>query len=540
MSRNQRLVTAAVVAAILVINVPTLMSYPAPFVDEVWRVSRAWAFIKTGHQFGPLDIGIIDRFEGHWTLFPWLSTFVQSLGLRLVKEPELLPLRIISLVFGFILLGAVYAIASRLYDWRHGILSVFLVSISMPFLYSAHLARTDVIAAAFGFIAIALSMNSSSYRSWTSLLSGLCVGLAFEIHPNSIIYGPTIAALYLLHLGWSIFRRSHFWAFVGGVSVGLAFYAALHIVPYPETYSALNRLNFTQTHTPPILTLNPGIIIQAFVDVGDYVAWYYHLLVPIIIWACLFLVRRRSESDKTLLVLSGVLIGAAALLIRNKWPYYAILYTPVLSLMVAALMLHALQPGWHRQLRSYARPVLIWGICATAILLNLYALRLRGDGWQLYQAAQEAVNETIEPGDTIMAAQTYWLGLYDHVYYSWEKLPLYQRYAPGSTLEDALREFQPDILVIDRHLDYFISDDRTETLYLEYKGLPRTEMEAFLERNSTLVGEFDVEHYGPIRVYRITWEKENQGASLSPREKQGDGNDILPRFRNRAIMLLEP
>jgi hypothetical protein len=132
-------------------------------------------------------------------------------------------------------------------------------------------------------------------------------------------------------------------------------------------------------------------------------------------------------------------------------------------------------------------------------------ITLQGNGWQQYQTAQSVINQTVQPDDSIMAVQTYWFGLHDHVYYSWEQLVFYQRYAPGSSLADALREFQPDLFIIDQHLDGFISDERTTSLYLQQLGLPRAEMEAFLNRYGTLVGQFDVEHYGPIRVYRIMW-----------------------------------
>jgi hypothetical protein len=82
-----------------------------------------------------------------------------------------------------------------------------------------------------------------------------------------------------------------------------------------------------------------------------------------------------------------------------------------------------------------------------------------------------------------------------------------QRYAPGSTLEDALRELQPDILIIDSQMDIYISDEAGSSPYGEHLRLPRSELEAFLKRNGNLVGELEVKNYGPIRVYRITWEQ---------------------------------
>jgi 4-amino-4-deoxy-L-arabinose transferase-like glycosyltransferase len=502
-SSKEWLKLAALFIALTVLHLWSLMRFPPPFVDEAWQGSRAWALIHTGRAFGPLDVGVFDRFEGHWTFFPWLPAWIQSLGLRLSDTPGLFALRVVSLVSGLVLLGAVYAIANRLGGKRLGLLSVFLVSVSWPSFTSAHAARYDTLAAAFGFVAIALYLSDQSSRWWMGLLSGLCVGLAFEIHSHSAIYGPALVALYFLHWRWSVFRKPHFWSFVVGVAAGLMFYTAIHILPYPQTYVALSRLAFGPTHVPPLLTLEPRVLVQAFYDMGLLLLRAYQPLIPIIVWAVVVLVRRRSDADKTLLVLALVLVIGATLLIRNKFLYYAILFSPAIDVAVAVLLLRSFQQRWQRRLRDYLSRVLVWGLSVGSIALNLSVLPT--DYGEAYQSVQSRINEVIHPGDSIIGPQTYWFGLYDHVYYSWEELVYYQRYAPGSTVEDALRELLPDVFIIDRDLDVWISDEPGDSLYSQHLRLPRTELETFLSRHARLVVEFDGGYYGRVRVYRIMW-----------------------------------
>jgi hypothetical protein len=490
----------------LILNGWSLMRFPAPFVDEVWLASRAWGFIQTGRAFGPLDVGVIDRFEGYWTFYPWLPVWIQSLTLRFSAQPALFPVRVVSLFFGVLLLVAVYFIAKRLYGIGTGLLAAILVSASGPFLYSAHLARYDIMTAALGFIAIALYLNNHRGRAWPGLVAGLCIGLGFEIHPHAVFYGPAILALYFLHHRWSMFRRRDLWAFFVGLGLGFVFYVLLHIAPYPQTYLALNQIVFTTSHTPPIFTLDPHVILQAIGDMAKFLLGMDLLMVPIIAWAVVALAKRRSEADRTLLVLAATLIVGATLLFRIKAAFYAILFSPAIQLLVAGFLAQTLQRPWRSRIQKYAGVSISLGVCIGAITLNLASLRT--DALKPFEEAQGYIDQVVQPGESIMGPQTYWLGLYDHSYYSWESLIDYQSYAPGSTIEDALRELRPDILIIDRHLAVFISDKPGQSGYGRYLHLPKSELEAFLDRYATLVGQLDIDYYGPIRIYRITWDEE--------------------------------
>lgn len=500
---RQRLPTLLTFVAAALLHGWSLRRYPVLFVDEAWFASRAWEFIHTGRAFGSLDAGVIDRFEGYWTFFPWLPTVIQSAVLRFAAAPTLLSVRLTALAFGFALLAALYAIAHRLGGPWLGVITVAIVSVSSPFFHSAHLGRYDIFAAAFGFGAVALYLNNRAQRPWLSALSGLLVALAFECHPNSIAFGPAIVALYFLHHRWAMFRQRGFWALVGGVLLGLAGYAALHILPYPQTYLALNQLAFTATHTPPLFTLDPAVLGQAVTDMGVMLLYLYLPLIPLIVWAVVALARRHSDEDRTLLVLGGVLTVGHLLLVRNKFLYYTILYTPSIDLLLAALLLTLARRPWRGLPADYARRAAVGGLCAAFVLGNLAPLRT--DYYPIYQAAQSQVNRAVMPADSIIGSQTFWFGLYEHKYYSWEEIIYYRRYAPGSTLEDALRALHPDILIIDRHLDRFISDEPDGSTYSQHLTLSRREMEAFLAAHAQLVTEFDNSYYGRVRVYRLEW-----------------------------------
>ncbi len=493
-------------AAILVFHSWSLMRFPPPNVDEAWYAARAWSFLQTGRAFGVLDIGVIDRFEGYWTFLPWLPTWIQSLSLRFVDAPSLLAVRIVSLGFGFLLLVAIYIIASHLGGQRLGLLSTLLVSLSRPFINSAHIARHDIFAAALGFVAIALYLKNRARYLWVSFLSGLLVGLAFEIHPHSAIFGPAIVALFFLDLRWSMLKSRIFWGFVTGGLVGLSFYVVIHILPFPQTFYSLNKMFFAVTHTPPLFSLDPFMILQSIYEMLWLLLYNYMVLIPIVILSIVVLIKTRSNNDRVLLILAFSLVAGATLLIRNKADYYSILYSPTIDLILASFLIQFIQQPWQGKIKDYAVHVLVWVSLLGFISLNVYSLRI--DCQKDYQSTQNRINSALQPTDIIMGAQTYWFDLYDHPYYSWEQLVIYQRYVPGSTLTDALQEFQPDIFIIDGHVNQFIADTDGTTLYSQHLRIPKTELDVFLTHQATLIADFDGGSYGQVRMYRIKWEED--------------------------------
>jgi len=502
----RRWLVVALAGAVAALHLWSLLRFPPPFVDEAWFGARAWALLHTGRPFSTLDAGVFDRFAGYWTCFPLLPAWCQSLGLRLFPTPELLAVRGVSLLFGGILLVGVYFSARRLGGPALGGVSALLTALSWPFFLTAHLGRYDIMAAALGFGALALYLNNGAGRWWLDLLTGLGVGLAFEFHPHSAIYGPALTTLYFLDMRWAMFRRARWWCFVAGALGGLAVYAALHVLPYPATCAAIQRLAFAPTHTPPLLTLDPAVLLRSVAEMGRLLVSSYQPLLPVILCAIVALAGQRSAAGRTLLGLNGAFIGGAILLIRNKLWFYAILFTPALDIAVAAFLLRLLRPPWRRRVRDLLGRALALGLCVGSLALNLSALRT--DYGELFRSAQARVEAAVRPGDTIMGLQTFWFGLHDHVYYSWEALVYYQRAAPDSTVEEALAAFRPDLWITDSAVELSISDEaRDDSPYSQHLRLSRRELDAVLRQRATLAVDYDSGYYGQVRVYRIEWEE---------------------------------
>lgn len=491
-------------AVIIAFHGWSLMRFPQLFVDEAWAANRAWGFLQTGRAFGTLDSDFMTEFPGYWTYFPLLHVLAQAAVLQFSPAPSLLAVRLLSLFWGLVLLGCSYWIARRLLGARYAMVSVLLVAFSWPFCISAHWARADIMAAALGYGAIALYLAPKTPRFWPSLIAGLLVGLAFEVHPNAAIFGPALVALSWAGHGWSVWKQRDFWGLVAGGMLGLGFYAALHILPYPGTYFAFNEIFFSATHTPPLLTGDLKIIWRSFIENLRVLMDVYQfplVLLATLGWAMLF--RNVQNVGQRLLVLSGTLFTGFILLVRNKFPYYVILFTPVLDLLVAWVLVAEFSRLWEKRAWNYLRRALILGLILGALIRVFVSLQV--DYYADYLETQAQINAFIESGERIMGPQTYWFGLYEHDYDSWEELVYYQRYQPDSTLEEAFGFYRPDILIVDGHLKNFIRDDVGETLYSEYLRLPQSELKAFLEAHAQLVSEFDSGIYGWVQIYRLLW-----------------------------------
>ncbi len=136
--------------------------------------------------------------------------------------------------------------------------------------------------------------------------------------------------------------------------------------------------------------------------------------------------------------------------------------------------------------------------------ITLSLVLLQNDGYQDFKTAQAAVSAIIKPTDRIIGPQAYWLGLYDHKYYSWQLLFVYTEIFPGSSLKDAFAYYKPDIFIIDSQLDNMIIDNVDPSAQWYKNILPRKELEDFLRENAIVVS--DALKADPnFIVYRIQW-----------------------------------
>ena len=398
---------------------------------------------------------------------------------------------------------AIYSIADSIGGKRLGLLSIVLVAFSIPFAVSAHLARYDVITSALGFIAIAVYFRTHSSSFSSGFFCGLLIALAFETHPHGLIFLPTILALFLFDLQWQLFRSRKFYGFLIGGLLGLGIYISIHILPAPQLYFLRMGLS-SATHGPPITTLNLKVIINSIKELAYLLLNAINLLLPVLFFSTIKLLQEKTLNSKRLLVLLLSFLISSTLLFRNKFLYYAILFSPAIHLVIAyyALLMFDLFRK-RRGVLDFIYQIFILSSIILAMIST--SMMFRENQYKNYLMVQSKINESVHISDSIIGSQTYWFGLYENTYYSWEQIVFYQTLDPTITVEDALKEFKPDIFIIDGHLSNFISNSDGDSVYSKHLRIPRDELFTFLDQNADLVSVFNGDSYGQISIYRIRW-----------------------------------
>jgi len=492
--KDSKVPLVLMLAFVALFHFATLERYPPPFVDEGWFGSRAWAFRSTHQAFGPLDRGVFDRFPGYWTYFPWIPTFIQSLTYVGRDQPGLLPLRVLSVLFGLILLAALFFIAKRLAGAKSALLAVFLISFSRSFLYSAHLARHDIIVAALGFSAIALALSTTASRLWPHFVAGLAVGAAFEVHPYGCLYGPIPIVLYLVRDRGKALKGWPFWMFTLGLLTGIAVFVLLHIARYPQTWLSISKIAGSQTHRPPLLSWSIVVLYESLQGIVRLAFYLSPFLVPIAAAALIYLVFRRRLKERLLLTLLLSFALLPALILKNKFIYYAILFVPVVEVFTAYLFFRIK----HVLFRVLLAMLMIGSV--------VYGLRsLANDQTRNYNLVNAELSRFIKPGESVMGNQLWWFALPDSSWHSWEELYYFRQWRKGATLEDAFLEFRPRILIVDAQLSFFIRQNASPDSYIGQLSLSATELNAILRKYARTRAEFDGGYYGKIQLIEFDW-----------------------------------
>ena len=491
------------VIIIAALHIWSLMRYPEVHVDEAWLTSRAWAFIQTGHQFGPLDSGLENNFKDYWIVNQWLITVLQAGVLKLSSAPSLFLVRFLSLMFGFGLLGINFIIGKKLGGQSLAVVSTLFLALSRAFFYTAHLARYEIFAVFFAYAAIAVVICDSRHRFWTGILAGILTGLAVETHLNSLIFIPALGVIYLVDDGWRFLRKQGIWGLTVGLMIGAGYYMMLHIFPNPNTFSTANSLVFGKAYIPPLLTLNLDKILSGFSDAGMLLLVGVYTMVALGLIQILAIIQKHDRLKINMLLINGILFLGAALVMPKKSAQYTILLTPAFLWLVADFCIDYFKQPWQRKIWNYASRVFVLGCIVGSFAFSLK--EIIPDNYKKYQDTQAKVNAIIMDQDTVMGNQWYWFGLYTHRYYSWELLFLYPRVYPEKTLADAFNYYRPDVLIIDQQLNTLISDTVPPNSFWYSYHLPKSELDDYLARHALLSEVIKTELYGDIRIYRFTW-----------------------------------
>ncbi len=504
-------VAYAIWIGLLVLHSWSLLHYPVVTEDEGWYGSRAWVFFKTGYPFSSLDFGVLERMEGYWAFYEWIPTALQAMVIHLRPWPSVVVLKMFSLLIGFVLLFCIGQIGKRYFGYRAGLVAVLLTGLSGGFCFASHCARQDVMTAALGYGALALMVYSQRSPFVLNVLSGLCVGLAFEAHPYGALFGPGLLAAHVCQSGKGFFRDARVLGFLIGTGCGLFFFYLLHLWVYPQSYFQISKLLYGHTHLPPVLQGNLKAVYGELINSLVVMSKSFGALSVLFAFILYWLYKRGRSSDKILLSFLFAFWASYVLVVTNKKFFYVILWSPALNLLLSPLLAESLEESplanrllawrWNNGWRAA-----LWAIIGAQLMLQMP--RLAPNRYEKnYKPALKELHKMIQPGDKIMANQAYWFGFPDHLYYSWEQLVYYRRYNPGSSLEEAMEYLHPDIFIEDAHVQAYIADKPGQDLYAVYLNLPATELKNFLDRKAKLVGTIQDGEYGNIRVFRIDWDR---------------------------------
>ncbi len=509
---EQTLIVALGAAIILVMlaHFAFLTVYPPVFIDEPWFSNATWTWLKTGVNFDAIHAGVLDQFGYAWVRrpflgeLPWLISFA-TLGLGLFQA------RLVSWIFGGLLLVLTIVVGRQSYSRVTGLLAALMLSLSPSFLQASHYARPDILLAAVVMLAFSLAtLGFEREKWWAHALAGLLIGLSPDFHPNGILFAPALAGVYLAAYGFQVLRQKGTWlCFLGGL-IGIIYYAGLHILPSPSAYFTLYSLNVAGPQTSLLNALNPMSLLTA--TAAEYARYHFYannLDFAVVGASLAYIAVRRSKADRYLLSFVAISLVCFAVYPWKKTDLYAILLYPFFMLMAAETLgglIRAGQAAGRQQI--FAGGLLLLFLFSSA----LHVARPFYDNKDYnYYAAASQIRQVIPANARVLGSPLWWLGLPDYDYRSTHGLRPYQ-FFNGYSLTKSLNVIRPDYLIVDPILHWTLVDAPylppgldADVFQMPSVGINQ-ELADFLTQHAKLVLEFTDAWHGLVQVYAIHWD----------------------------------
>lgn len=498
------LATATVL--VMVSHLVFLTTYPVVFIDEPWYSNAAWNWLTAGVNFDTMHAGTLDQFGYEWLRWTFLSNvpLVVSfavLGLGLFQA------RLVSWIFGALLLLATFLVGRRCYGRTTGIVAALLLSLSLPFLQASHYVRPDVMLAAVVMLTFLSALTAlEENKKWAHLLAGLMIGLSLDVHPNGLIFALALVGVYLAAYRSRFFRQPGTWLCALGGLLGIGYYVAVHVLPNPGAFLVVRSLSFSGPHKLPLLTLTLRSLISSVdEEIGRYGFYANNLEFALVGASMAYLAFRHHRPDRLLLVFVGVAFLGFVLFAGNKDDTYAILLYPFFMLAVAETLVSLMRAG--RGLDKHR--AFVGGLLAlTLVNSTAHCARpiAQHRGYDYYSIT-EKIKSVIPSGARVMGRPEWWLGLADYDYRSSLNLTYYH-FLNGYTLTQGLEEIRPDIVIVDDWWRTLLVDEGYFVLgsFRVFYLQPRQEFESFLARRGEKLLDFTDPWQGRFEVYAIQWE----------------------------------
>lgn len=457
--------------------------------DESWLCVPAYSLLSSGVPkmtiFRGADDGS-DRLDlGSPLQGPLLAATFKVFGFGLEQG------RALSLLFGLLAILGTFLLARQLYDDRVALAAAALIAADNFFFLAARTIRGEIFLTAFLLFSVYFLL--AGFRRGGSLrflLSGVFAGLAFLAHPNAIIGLAALFFIMLAENGRMVLVKRSSWLCLAGAVIAILPYAIFVLVlTYPDKFYFITGQYLVGSRMGPVF--GPGWLWHSlrgelFDRYADLIAFPYRFHVFVIAAAALaYALANRKKADRFLLIMVVTWLVLLWLIIVNKTARYTTAFAPYLWILVAAVLIRAGEKG--RELFRWGAFGLIGLLVASQLAGNLLFFRLyAGSG---YQRLAARIRRIVPPEAAVYGPTTYWLALYDHVYYGSEKVPFTK----------ARSRFRPQVYIIGARE---FSEGR------EYHGLSRrralqAEIKRYLAKNGRLIGQLNNAFYGKLRFYAV-------------------------------------
>ena len=278
--------------------------------------------------------------------------------------------RLTSLLWGGLLLIAVYLLGRLYWGRAVGLAAVALLAVSNPFLLSTHTLRPDIQVATLTVGALALAeWGVARGPPWAALLAGLSIGLSVDTHLNSIGFIPLVGLVFPLRQGWprvgvprahgvrpyrgggrdaraprwGFLGQREAWLFGAGLAGAAVYYLAVRVLPDPAGFATAMGYWLGVDKAPPATRGGAALVGMLGAELARY--WDYFGeeplelgLVLLGLGAGLWWAVRGSHPARLILLGLGAAFIFFVLAVSMKSKFYMLLTYPFYLLLVARLL----------------------------------------------------------------------------------------------------------------------------------------------------------------------------------------------------------
>ncbi len=383
---------------------------------RTWNIQNAVHFYLDEGNFvgGVLDLQTKSHIKmlgpfNHIAGFTWIYPYLQA-GMVGIFGPNLLGIRVVSILMGVLTIPALYLLAKTLFTPRTALIAAALLAVFPPHVHFSRLGLNNIADPLFGVLALAfLARGFKHNRQADYVLAGVMLGLTQYFYEGGRLVYPTLVLLWgpVALLAW----RGRFkglgltlllFALVGGpVYYTLAVWDIplavrldrqrlqadywIRLLLAPASSGDL-REYFEKSLLPPI---------KHFISLPDTGHFYYGgdtaltlpFMLPFFFGGMLAAVRQYLVPLGLVLLWLFLTAFGNSLLIYNAWSARFVVIFPALVLLMAAglnatfsLLEHL--PLW-RRIERYAVPIIVAVVCAAHVIyyfgphLSLYNTQIR-------------------------------------------------------------------------------------------------------------------------------------------------------------------